>query len=537
MDEFSSLVEGFDFDQYRYSITRLLFEDLKHRLEMDISKLHRWFNIRLYGSGLFDVMIGEFIEGDLACYVFFRTDYTDKVRRILKLGALLAENHQVSSITFVSKEEAEDLPRAPLVTQATEERETRHVHVDYQWSRDFNDLAHRREFLNIIGDPPSKKEMRVWLAGIRNKHLKQIHHELDEKWRERRHRDSEVELQYYFKEKDIILFLGTGVSRDAGGPTWYELMQNLRISMYESLPKTQRLHVLTRTRMCDALSSRFDPLVDAEQLWYGFESIESVDFIEKIRQFLYAGVPDILPHNDKGRILSCIARVCRPRGRGIKAIVTYNWDDLLERQLSSKRVDYKIITNDKDKYGFRQLPIYHVHGFLPKEWDPYPDILVDVPLIFKEREYHDLYRNPYHWSNHVQLNFLRDHTCVFIGLSMNDPNLRRLLRIAAEKHDDAKHYTHFKWNNTSDLIRQSIPSSVGNQSTRARIISSIIASFNATDAETIVRVQQDLIDQDLMSLRVKTVWGRHHPCVNRLLMNAGGTMRGYGECQFSESCS
>lgn len=48
------------------------------------------------------------------------------------------------------------------------------------------------------------------------------------------------------------------------------------------------------------------------------------------------------------------------------------------------------------------------------------------------------------WANLTQLNFLLNSTCIFIGLSMADPNLRRLLDIASKKSkvntDCCKHY-------------------------------------------------------------------------------------------------
>ena len=45
---------------------------------------------------------------------------------------------------------------------------------------------------------------------------------------------------------------------------------------------------------------------------------------------------------------------------------------------------------------------------------------------------------PYNWANITQLNYMINNTCVFIGLSMTDPNMRRLLEIAAQKRTDIK---------------------------------------------------------------------------------------------------
>lgn len=65
-------------------------------------------------------------------------------------------------------------------------------------------------------------------------------------------------------------------------------------------------------------------------------------------------------------------------------------------------------------------------------------------MVFSEEGYHRMYSNPYHWSNLVQLANFRDNTCVMIGLSMDDPNLRRLLDIAQNGNPNANHYAFLK---------------------------------------------------------------------------------------------
>ncbi|WP_247237301.1 SIR2 family protein [Telluribacter sp. SYSU D00476] len=46
----------------------------------------------------------------------------------------------------------------------------------------------------------------------------------------------------------------------------------------------------------------------------------------------------------------------------------------------------------------------------------------------------------YHWSNLVQLTSLRENNCLMVGLSLTDPNLRRLLDISARNIDRPRHY-------------------------------------------------------------------------------------------------
>lgn len=65
-------------------------------------------------------------------------------------------------------------------------------------------------------------------------------------------------------------------------------------------------------------------------------------------------------------------------------------------------------------------------------------------LVFSEEGYHKLMLDSYNWANISQLNYMINNTCVFIGLSMTDPNMRRLLEIAAQKRaEDQENCKHF----------------------------------------------------------------------------------------------
>ena len=109
-------------------------------------------------------------------------------------------------------------------------------------------------------------------------------------------------------------------------------------------------------------------------------------------------------------------------------VITYNYDDILERKLEKDGVQYFSVDgqNRADSY---QFPIFHVHGFIPQE----EDSSYDRNVVLSEDEYHALYNNAFHWSNIEQLHALVQTSCFFIGLSMKDPNLRRLLDIAQQR--------------------------------------------------------------------------------------------------------
>ena len=112
----------------------------------------------------------------------------------------------------------------------------------------------------------------------------------------------------------------------------------------------------------------------------------------------------------------------------VSEIITYNYDDLLEKNLDKNEVSYSVLDkSSRPEPG--SLPIFHVHGFLPEE----KDASFDKNVVLSEDEYHSLYKDSFHWSNIEQLHALVQTTCFFIGLSMKDPSLRRLLDIANER--------------------------------------------------------------------------------------------------------
>lgn len=242
------------------------------------------------------------------------------------------------------------------------------------------------------------------------------------------------EVNQAFKNDDLVFFLGAGVSKDAGLPNWDELLKSLNISFIESkIPfklspkeKNEIVSILTGLQAGT-------PLVTASYI----RSALDKDFLEEIRKALYKDVKQIQDQ----KLLDAIAKASRPLiGKlGIKAIITYNFDDLLEQHLERKDIDYKSIYREGDFEISTKRPIYHVHGFVPSKIDNYANLEKGL-LVFAEDGYHTLLNDPYSWSNLVQLKALRESTCVLIGLSGIDPNLRRLFSNFSQRFEGCKHY-------------------------------------------------------------------------------------------------
>lgn len=242
------------------------------------------------------------------------------------------------------------------------------------------------------------------------------------------------EVNQAFKNDDVVFFLGAGVSKDAGLPSWDELLRSLNVSIIESkipfkLSEKQKEEILT---LLTELQSG-TPLVTASYIRKALDS----EFLDEIRKALYKGVKKITEQKQ----LESIAKASRPLiGKlGIKAIITYNFDDLLEQHLERKNIDYKSIYREGDFEIPTKRPIYHVHGFVPSKSENYSQLEKGL-LVFAEDGYHTLQNDPYSWSNLVQLKALRESTCVLVGLSGIDPNLRRLFSNFSQRFDGCKHY-------------------------------------------------------------------------------------------------
>jgi hypothetical protein len=146
-------------------------------------------------------------------------------------------------------------------------------------------------------------------------------------------------------------------------------------------------------------------------------------FLERLRDFLYRNHHQPKQSTALDAVADLVAgQVRRPAaGGGVDAVVTFNFDDLLERELKQRRVPFQSITDGVRPQG-RALRVIHVHGFVPQQGP-----IDRSSLIFTEPDYHRLTESPFHWALSEIVERLRKNTVLFVGLSMSDPSLRRLL--------------------------------------------------------------------------------------------------------------
>lgn len=224
------------------------------------------------------------------------------------------------------------------------------------------------------------------------------------------------------KKDKVSLFLGAGVSIPVGSVSWVNLLNNLlnnrNLTIDINSPK-RNVSELEKGRYV-----KDDYLKKAKN--------RADDFYKDIRDIIYGGVT-----RKKGDIIEVIASLISKYD--LESVITYNYDNLIEQEINDHPRKYKMQCHPVyDKSGpifDNSRYIYHVHGYISEN-----NIRSDE-IILGEKEYHKVYQDSYNWSNVEQLHALNRSTCFFIGLSMTDPNLRRLLDISFDGSDkDPVHY-------------------------------------------------------------------------------------------------
>lgn len=281
----------------------------------------------------------------------------------------------------------------------------------------------------------------------------------DDDWKERRNQQIS-DLRDRYKEDNIALFLGAGASADAKIPQWDSLVSGLFINLLSSELKNQNINISDNDK--SIISNEFknicgdSPLMQARYLRNGLKG----NFQQILKDILYEGTANSSP------LISEIIQLCIPgRNRvGIKGIINYNFDDLIEYNLKKHRIDHKSIFKDGITPNNDELGIYHVHGFLPRNNYEY-EVSGESLLVFSEEGYHELMIEPYNWANLIQLSYLRENTCLLIGLSVTDPNLRRLLDIAMRKNSEAE-YRHYVILRREEILEEKVEKAENPESIR-----------------------------------------------------------------------
>ena len=223
-----------------------------------------------------------------------------------------------------------------------------------------------------------------------------------------------------FNRFDSVIFAGAGVSASAKIPDWQSLLKYLLADGTFFTPD-DFVNVFKSADSSNLVTARY------------IEKALNVDkktIVEKIRKILYSN------NSYQGSLL--ITTICELilRQKNLRSVITYNYDTLIEDTLRAKgKSCFSVYKNSRDESN--SFPVYHVHGIVFRN----NDNGIPEDIVLTENDYHRVYSEVFDWSNVEQLHALTRCTCFFIGLSLNDPNMRRLLEIA--QRDSSKSVRHY----------------------------------------------------------------------------------------------
>lgn len=311
-------------------------------------------------------------------------------------------------------------------------------------------------------------------------------------------------LKNHFREESLVLVLGAGISLDNNIPTWNELLKRLLARALEDTNENQK--------MVSALFNEvFGPnaLIAARYLKLQFDGANT-PLEKEIQRVLYEYYDETESSN-----LKAIKKLCISAGKspGLDSVITYNYDDILEQTLTKADVGikFKVISKTGQHARNDELPIYHVHGYLPM----HGKVELDDSLVLSDESYHRQYVDLYHWSNMVQLNKFKDSNCLFIGHSFTDPNLRRLLDTAKKlRGDGSKPHYLIKCRHSKEEV-------IGNIN---KILRNSSAEFAKELENDIDKIAVSLLDTvhtfeeiDANSFGVNVIWIKHYKEIAPLL--------------------
>jgi hypothetical protein len=197
------------------------------------------------------------------------------------------------------------------------------------------------------------------------------------------------------RKNKLSIFLGAGISVSCGLPDWDSLLDT-----FKSIIENNGTHIHESDDIANVarklLGDRFNTVVADCLYGHGLQVSESALAVA---------------HS------------------GVKSIVCFNFDDILEEIFQAECIKHSIVLNgDKFNLNNDHTTIFHPHGFLGR-FDSEGE-QKNSNIILSKSDYDCLYLDHYCLTNLIQLSMLMTKTVLFVGMSMTDPNIIRLLKEA-----------------------------------------------------------------------------------------------------------
>ena len=194
----------------------------------------------------------------------------------------------------------------------------------------------------------------------------------------------------------LVIFVGAGVSKNSGLPTWGQMVHAFAAEIGYPMP--------------DRLAT--EEYIRIPQYYYCMDESEG-------HAAYYGLLKSMIPRNVRPNILNKLLVSLEPRH-----IVTTNFDTLMDQVAEG----YQVIREDRDLLtGKSPRYLLKLHG----------DIRHPGKMVFKEDDYLQ-YSETHRLMETFLKSLLIDHTFLFVGYSLNDYNLKTFVSwidyIASQMH-------------------------------------------------------------------------------------------------------
>jgi hypothetical protein len=226
--------------------------------------------------------------------------------------------------------------------------------------------------------------------------------------------------------EDLTLLVGAGASMEAGLPSWKGLVEGLLDTVAATRADLDSSELKESWK---ELTIERDDLLGAGAV---VEVLAEESLDELVPKQLYGAVG--ASGYQPGPIALEVAQLRSSFGDRAE-ILTTNYDDLIEQALieagvaPSRLRSYRTYRNPENRAP-NIVPVTHLHGLAGRSEDA-------KSIILTEEHYHRMQRGS-SWQERFVTERLERSTCLFVGMSMADPNLIRYL-YGYDHSEEARH--------------------------------------------------------------------------------------------------
>ncbi len=225
-------------------------------------------------------------------------------------------------------------------------------------------------------------------------------------------------IKMYLENKNINLFLGTGISLDFSADSWNRLSDNLvdylnpvYINDVNGVKKIIGNNNYSNTLLVKNIFPNYN-----KALYYCIYK-------------KYTGI-----HSDNNTMRAVTSFISKYRNTNV---ITYNYDEFLEKdiRLGFKNFvaistydggKYPTLDNKKNNESISKIEIKHVHGFIPYRENQWNSTMKKT-IILNQLEYFSLYKSRSNWAYKIQYEALNKGVSLFVGSSLSDIFLVKIL--------------------------------------------------------------------------------------------------------------